>query len=70
VGNHVFICYARDDLEFVLKLAANLKARGVTVWLDQDLPPGANWPRYGSSLIGASWLKQRTENRSRRVKRP
>jgi len=44
--DHVFICYARDDQEFVLKLAANLKDRGVPVWLDQwDIPVGANWNR-------------------------
>src|SRR5262249_50785257 len=36
--------YARDDEEFVLKLATNLKDRGVPIWLDQwDIPPGANW---------------------------
>jgi EAL domain-containing protein (putative c-di-GMP-specific phosphodiesterase class I) len=35
MGDHVFICYAREDQDFVLKLAANLKERGVRVWLDQ-----------------------------------
>jgi hypothetical protein len=44
MGGHVFICYAREDSNFVLKLAANLKGRGVPVWLDQwDIPLGANW---------------------------
>jgi hypothetical protein len=28
MGDHVFICYARKDQVFVLKLAANLKERG------------------------------------------
>ncbi len=42
----VFICYSRKDGDFVLKLAANLKSKGVPVWLDQwDIPTGANWPR-------------------------
>jgi formylglycine-generating enzyme required for sulfatase activity len=44
MGDHVFICYARKDEDFVLKLAANLKQRGVPVWLDQwDIPPSADW---------------------------
>jgi len=44
MGDHVFICYARKDEGFVLKLAANLKGRSVPVWLDQwDIPLGANW---------------------------
>ncbi len=46
MGNHIFICYAREDTDFVLKLAANLKDRGVPIWLDQwDIPPGARWNR-------------------------
>ena len=44
MGDHVFICYSREDEEFVLKLAENLKDKGVPVWLDQwNIPPGANW---------------------------
>ena len=44
MGDHVFICYAREDQDFVLKLAANLKERGARVWLDQwDISPSADW---------------------------
>ena len=44
MGDHVFLCYARKDEDFVLKLAANLKQRGAPVWLDQwDIPPSADW---------------------------
>jgi hypothetical protein len=44
LAGHVFICYAREDENFVLKLAENLKRHGVRVWLDQwDIPPGADW---------------------------
>ena len=44
MGNHVFMCYDREDGEFVLKLADSLKRRGVPVWLDQwDIPSGADW---------------------------
>ena len=46
MDDHVFICYSRKDENFVLKLATNLKSRGVPVWLDQwDIPSGANWNR-------------------------
>jgi hypothetical protein len=44
--DHVFICYAREDEQFVLTLAGNLKSRGVPVWLNRwDIPAGANWQR-------------------------
>ena len=44
MADHVFLCYARKDEDFVLKLAANLKQRGAPVWLDQwDIPPSADW---------------------------
>lgn len=43
-GEHTFVCYARDDAEFVLALASELKAAGVNVWLDQwDIPSGEDW---------------------------
>ena len=43
MGDRVFICYDREDEEFVLKLAASLKNRGVPVWLDQwDIPSEAD----------------------------
>ncbi len=52
MGNHIFICYARKDSEFVLKLATNLKSRGVSVWLDQwNIPPGANYNRSIDTAI-------------------
>lgn len=44
MGNHVFICYANADSEFVLKLAKNLKVRGVPIWLDKlDISPKEDW---------------------------
>jgi len=46
MGNHVFVCYAREDEQFVLRLAGHLKAQGVLVWLDRwGIPGGANWQR-------------------------
>jgi tetratricopeptide (TPR) repeat protein len=44
MGDNVFICYSREDDEFVLNLATNLKSRGIPVWLDQwDIPNGSDW---------------------------
>ena len=41
-----FISYAREDAEFALKLAADLRQAGVNVWVDRfDIPVGKNWPR-------------------------
>jgi WD40 repeat protein len=42
----VFFCYAREDQDFAVRLAQELKERGVPVWLDQwDIPPEADWDR-------------------------
>ena len=39
-----FISYARRDQEFATRLAADLKAAGAEVWLDQlDIGPGRRW---------------------------
>jgi len=42
----VFVCYAREDEKFALGLAANLKKRGVLVWLDQwNISSSSDWDR-------------------------
>jgi len=39
-----FISYSREDSEFALRLAQDLKAAGAHVWLDQmDISPGVPW---------------------------
>jgi len=39
-----FVSYSREDSEFVLRLAEDLKAAGANVWLDQlDIKPGQAW---------------------------
>jgi hypothetical protein len=39
-----FISYSREDSEFVLRLAGDLKAAGAAVWLDQlDIATGKAW---------------------------
>ncbi|PKP40461.1 MAG: hypothetical protein CVT96_08715 [Bacteroidetes bacterium HGW-Bacteroidetes-13] len=38
----IFFSYSRDDTEFVLQLAKNLRQAGADVWLDQlDISPGS-----------------------------
>jgi TPR repeat protein len=39
-----FVSYSREDLEFVFRLAKDLKARGAKVWMDKlDIRPGQRW---------------------------
>ena len=33
--DYVFVCYVRQEEDFVLELATNLKNLGISVWLDQ-----------------------------------
>jgi TIR domain-containing protein len=41
-----FVSYAREDGEFVLRLAKDLRAGGAEVWIDQlDIEPGQRWDR-------------------------
>lgn len=41
-----FFSYSRDDSEFVMKLATDLKAAGGAVWLDQlDIRAGQHWDK-------------------------
>jgi hypothetical protein len=43
-GHKYFFSYARDDSEFVLKLAQELRNRGANLWLDQlDILGGERW---------------------------
>jgi WD40 repeat protein len=51
-----FFSYSREDSSFALKLAADLKAAGANVWLDQlDIIPGHRWDRaVQDALINCS----------------
>jgi hypothetical protein len=41
-----FLSYAREDAEFVLRLAKDLRMGGAGVWVDQlDIAPGQRWDR-------------------------
>lgn len=39
----VFLSYKREDSARVRKLVAALRARGLDVWWDEDIPPSAPW---------------------------
>jgi hypothetical protein len=42
----IFFSYSRDDSEFVLTLAKNLRQSGANIWLDQmDIKPGTRWDK-------------------------
>jgi hypothetical protein len=40
----VFVSYSRDDSDFALQLAKDLKTEGIVVWIDQQsIEPGQDW---------------------------
>ena len=50
-----FISYAREDHIFAEKLANDLRAAGVNVWLDQtDIRPGDLWDRAVENALAAA----------------
>jgi len=52
-----FISYSRNDTEFVMRLAGDLKAAGANVWLDQlDIGLGQLWDRAVESALQTSPL--------------
>ena len=51
----IFFSYAREDSDFVLKLAKELRAAGADLWLDQlDIPAGRRWDRAVEEALEAS----------------
>lgn len=59
--SHVFISYKREDIDRVGPLVDALRAAGLDVWWDQDIPPGGSWRETivekldGSALCVAIW---------------
>ena len=50
-----FISYCRDDQEFALRLAQDLKDAGAAVWLDQlDIKPGHPWDNAVEGALRAA----------------
>jgi TPR repeat protein len=47
-----FVSYARGDLEFVLRLAKDLKTKGAKVWMDKlDIRPGQRWEQQVEAAL-------------------
>jgi hypothetical protein len=50
-----FFSYSREDSDFAKKLAADLKASGANIWMDQlDIAPGARWDDAISQALESS----------------
>ena len=50
-----FFSYSREDSAFALRLAADLKAAGANVWLDQlDIIPGQRWARSVETALNSA----------------
>jgi TPR repeat protein len=55
VPSSAFISYSRDDSEFALRLAQDLKEAGAKVWLDQlDIEPGTEWDNAIEEALGVA----------------
>jgi TolB-like protein/tetratricopeptide (TPR) repeat protein len=50
----VFISYKRENLAAVSRLVAALRAEGVGVWWDQDIPPNAAWEATIEAALAAA----------------
>lgn len=51
----IFFSYSRDDSEFVLNLAKNLRKAGANIWLDQlDIKPGTRWDKSIEKALDSS----------------
>jgi hypothetical protein len=56
MAKRAFVCYARKDEQFVLRLAASLQKRGCALWVDKwDIPPGADWDRTVDEALRSCW---------------
>lgn len=53
--NKIFFSYSRDNSEFVIELAKELREAGATIWLDQlDIKPGTRWDRSIEQALKSS----------------
>jgi TIR domain-containing protein len=47
-----FFSYSREDLEFALRLAKDLKKAGANVWMDKlDIRPGQLWEQKAEEAL-------------------
>ena len=42
---YTFVCYAHDDADFARALTRAMTEHGLSMWLDIDIVPGADWDR-------------------------
>jgi TPR repeat protein len=68
-----FFSYSREDSAFALRLAADLKAGGANVWLDQiDIEPGLEWDSAIEEAVAKApqmlLILSRTSVKSRNVR--
>ena len=50
-----FVSYSRNDSEFAVKLASDLRAQGADVWFDQlDIEAGSHWDTAVEGALGRS----------------
>jgi len=54
--NEVFVSYKRENLAAVGRLVEALRAEGVGVWWDQDIPPNAPWEATIEAALAAAKL--------------
>lgn len=54
--DHVFISYSHTDRDFVELLRLRLEQAGFVVWLDSDIPPGADWRTAIDAAIRESFV--------------
>src|SRR5271167_4858418 len=52
----VFVSYKRENLAAVGRLVEALRAEGVGVWWDQDIPPNAAWEATIEAALAAAKL--------------
>src|SRR5581483_6801104 len=51
----VFLSYCRDDSDFAVRLARDLKNAGLTVWVDKlEIKPGSEWDRTVQDAVTSS----------------
>jgi hypothetical protein len=52
MGDHTFVCYAREDADFVLSVAKALQQRNVSLWIDAwNIEPGTDWDKTIDSSL-------------------
>jgi predicted nucleotide-binding protein len=52
--NNVFISYSKNDDAIAKKLASQLKAQGISTWLDTNIEPGKLWADEIKNAIKSS----------------